>query len=195
MFDPNWWQYYNHDTPLPEFQRIMLSVDATFTATSKSDYVVGTVVGQAGSQFYVLDMVREKLDVVGTMAMISRMYRKHQLSGTVIELAASGYAVYQMLQKKVPGLVGFKPERSKESRASGCVPVVEAGNVFLPASATWLDAFISEFSLFPASKNDDMVDSLVMAINYCSQRTAPAMTQVVWGRGTRLLPKLKQQEW
>ena len=195
MFDPSWWQYYNHDTPLPEFQRVMLSVDATFTANNKSDYVVGVVVGQAGSQFYVLDLVREKLDVVGTMAMIGRMYRKHQLSGTVIELAASGYAVYQMLQKKVPGLIGFRPEKSKESRAAGCVPVVEAGNVYLPASATWLDAFISEFSLFPASKNDDMVDALVMAVNYCSQRTAPAMTEVTWGRGDRVLPGVKKHEW
>ena len=195
MFAPSWWQYYSHDTPLPEFQRVMLSVDATFTATSKSDYVVGAVVGQSGSQFYVLDLVREKLDVIGTMAMIGRMYQKHQLSGTVIELAASGYAVYQMLQKKVPGLVGFRPERSKESRAAGCVPVVEAGNVYLPASAAWLDAFISEFSLFPASKNDDMVDALVQAINYCSQRTAPAMTEVTWGRGSRLLPGVKMHEW
>ena len=195
MFDPLWWQYYNHDTPLPEFQRVMLSVDATFTANNKSDYVVGAVVGQAGSQFYVLDLVREKLDVVGTMAMIARMYQKHQLSGTVIELAASGYAVYQMLQKKVPGLIGFRPERSKESRAAGCVPVVEAGNVYLPASATWLDAFVSEFSLFPASKNDDMVDALVQAINYCSQRTAPAMTEVTWGRGNRILPGVKIHEW
>ena len=195
MFDPSWWQYYNYDTPLPEFQRIMLSVDATFTANNKSDYVVGAVVGQAGSQFYVLDLVREKLDVVGTIAMIARMYQKHQLSGTVIELAASGYAVYQMLQKKVPGLIGFRPEKSKESRASGCVPVVEAGNVYLPASATWLDAFISEFSLFPASKNDDMVDAMVQAINYCSQRTAPSMTEVTWGRGDRVLPGVKRHEW
>lgn len=195
MFDPSWWQYYSHDTPLPVFQRVMLSVDATFTATSKSDYVVGAVVGQAGSQFYVLDLVREKLDVIGTMAMIGRMYQKHQLSGTVIELAASGYAVYQMLEKKVPGLIGFRPEKSKESRAAGCVPVVEAGNVYLPSSATWLDAFISEFSLFPASKNDDMVDALVMAVNYCSQRTAPAMTEVTWGRGSRVLPGVKRHEW
>lgn len=187
MFDPSWWQYYNHDSVIPDFQRIMLSVDATFTANNKSDYVVGAVVGQAGAQYYVLDLVREKLDVVGTMAMIARMYKRHALSGTVIELAASGYAVYQMMQKKVPGLIGFKPEKSKEARAAGVVPLVEAGNVFLPASAPWLDAFISEFSLFPASKNDDMVDAITMAINYCSQRSAPALTSVQWGRGDRYI--------
>ena len=192
MFDPTWWQYYDHDTLMPEFQRIMLSVDCTFTDNSKSDYVVGAVVGQAGNQFYVLDLVRAKLDVVGTMAMMARMYKRHALSGTVIELAAAGYAVYQMMSKKVPGLVGFKPEKSKEARASGIVPLVEAGNVYLPASATWLDAFINEFSLFPASKNDDMVDAITMAINYCSQRSAPQMTSVTWGRGDRVLPNVSQ---
>lgn len=190
MFDPSWWQYYSYDSVIPDFQRIMLSVDATFTATNKSDYVVGIVVGQAGSQYYVLDLVREKLDVVGTMAMIARMYKRHALSGTVIELAASGYAVYQMMQKKVPGLIGFKPDKSKEARASGIVPMVEAGNVYLPASATWLDAFINEFSLFPASKNDDMVDALTMAVNYMAQRSAPQLTTVTWGRGDKALPEV-----
>lgn len=187
LFNPSWWQFYGHDTPMPEFQRIMLSVDCTFTNTKNSDYVVGMVVGQAGNRFYVLDMVREKLDVVGTMAMISRMYKRHSLSGTVIELAASGYAVYQMMTKRVPGLIGFKPEKSKEARASGIIPLAEAGNIFLPSSAVWLDAFINEFSLFPASKNDDMVDALTMAINYMTQRSTPQLTEVTWGRGTRLL--------
>jgi predicted phage terminase large subunit-like protein len=187
MFNPDWWQYYNYDTVMPEFQRIMLSVDATFTATNKSDYVVGVVVGQAGSRFYILDMVREKLDVVGTMSMIARMYKRHALSGTIIELAASGYAVYQMMSQRVPGLIGYKPDRSKEARASGLVPIVEAGNVFLPASATWLEAFINEFSLFPASKNDDMVDGLTMAVNYMLQRTPPQITEVTWGRGSRII--------
>ena len=192
MFSPDWWQFYDWDTPLPTFQRVILSVDCTFTDAKKSDYVVGAVVGQAGSQFYVLDLVREKLDVVGTMAMIARMYKRHQLSGTVIELAASGYAVYQMMQKKVPGLIGFKPEKSKVSRASGIVPMVEAGNIYLPASSSWLEAFINEFSLFPASKNDDMVDAITMAVSYCAQRSAPQMTSVTWGRGDKVLPGVQR---
>jgi predicted phage terminase large subunit-like protein len=186
MFDPGWWQYYEQSEQLPEFQRVMLSVDCTFTNSSTSDYVVGSVIGQAGNRFYVLDMVRERLDIIGTIAMISRMYNKHQLNGTIIELAASGYAAYQMLSKKVPGLIGFKPEKSKVARASGIVPTIEAGNVFLPVSAMWLDTFLNEFSLFPAAKNDDIVDSVGMAINYMSQRTTPQMTEVSWGRGVTL---------
>lgn len=187
MFDPSWWQYYSHDTIIPDFERVLLSIDCTFTDTNTSDFVVGIVVGQAGPNFYVLDLYRERTDVIGTMAMVARMHKRHQLDGTVIELAASGYAVYQMAKKKVPGLIGFKPEKSKQARAAGIVPVVEAGNVYLPVSSTWLDSFISEFSLFPASKNDDQVDALTMAINYSLQRIAPQFTSVTWGRGDRVI--------
>ena len=194
MFDPNWWQYYDAMTELPEFQRIMLSVDCTFSNTSKSDYVVGSVVAQAGNRFYVLDMVRDRLDIVGTIAMISRMHNKHNLSGTIIELAASGYAAYQMLNRKIPGMIGFKPEKSKTARAAGIVPIVEAGNVFLPTSASWLDSFVNEFSLFPAAKNDDIVDSIGMAINYMSQRSMPTMTEVSWGRGTAIPDSVRRKE-
>jgi hypothetical protein len=45
---------------------------------------------------------------------------------------------------------------------------------------------MNEFSLFPAAKNDDIIDSIGMAINYMSQRTVPVMTEVSWGRGTAL---------
>jgi predicted phage terminase large subunit-like protein len=186
LFNPDWWQYYGVNDDLPDFLRVMLSVDCTFTDANNSDYVVGAVIGQAGNRFYVLDLVREKLDVTGTMSMISRLYKRHSPNGCLIELAASGYAVYQMMKQKVPGMLGYNAHgKSKVARASGIIPIVEAGNVWLPSSSPWLDAYINEFSLFPASKNDDMVDAVSMAINYMTQRTAPQLTTVEWGRQSR----------
>jgi phage terminase large subunit-like protein len=61
----------------------------------------------------------------------------------------------------------------------------------LPISTPWLDNFVSEFSLFPASKNDDQVDALTMAINYSLQRVPPQMTEVTWGRGDRVIEGVK----
>jgi len=191
LFSANWWQFYALDDDLPEFQRVILSVDCTFTDASTSDFVVGAIVGQAGNQFYVLDLVREKLDVVGTMAMISRMYKRHHPNGCVIELAASGYAVFQMMKQKVPGMIGYNAHgRSKVARASGIIPTVEAGNVYLPQSAPWLESFINEFSLFPVSKNDDQVDAVSMAINYLTERVPQIMHTAEWGRQARpILPE------
>ena len=187
MFDPLWWQYYDSHEELPVMDRIMLSVDCTFTSSDTSDYVVGTVLGQVGNRFYVIDMYRQKTDINGTILMILSMINKHNVNGTIIELAASGHAAYQLLQGRIPGLIGYKPgDRSKVARLSGIIPVVEAGNVYLPRFASWLDAFINEFSLFPAAKNDDICDSIAQGINYMNQRSAPQITEVYWGRGVSL---------
>jgi predicted phage terminase large subunit-like protein len=187
MFNPNWWQFYESPKELPTMDRVMLSVDCAFTASASSDYVVGTVIGQHGSSYYVLDMARDKLDIGGTIAMMLRMRNKHQLDGIIIELAANGHAVYQTLSSKVPGLIGYKPgDRSKQARLAGIVPVVEAGNVFLPKYEPWLDTFINEFSLFPAAKNDDICDSVAQCINYLNQRSIAQLTEVHWGRSAFL---------
>lgn len=195
MFANDWWLYYDDPKDLPIMDRIMLSVDCTFTASETSDYVVGMVVGQSAASYYVLDMFREKVDINGTISMILRMQNKHPLSGTIIELAASGHAAYQMLHSRIPGLIGYKPgDKSKVARLAGIVPIVEAGNVYLPSNVPWLDAFLNEFNLFPASKNDDICDALAQCINYMNARTTPQMTEVHWGRAA-LLPEVPVRSW
>lgn len=190
MFNPTWWMTYGDTDDLPLMDRVMVSLDCTFTKNDDSDYVVATVVGQQGNNYYVLDVMREKTDIIGTIAMIARAKNRYDVSGILIELAANGFAVYQILSKKVPGIIGFKPDKSKVARASGVIPIVESGNVWLPRAAVWLDVFMSEFSVFPAGKNDDMVDSLTMAINYMTQRSSAAVTEVAWGRGSYFAPEL-----
>jgi predicted phage terminase large subunit-like protein len=37
---------------------------------------------------------------------------------------------------------------------------IEAGQVFLPAQAEWLDTFLLELLTFPQAKHDDQVDSI-----------------------------------
>lgn len=195
MFDPGWWKYYESAQELPVMDRIMLSVDCTFTSNNDSDYVVGTVMGQCGIHFYVMDMYRAKTDINGTIQMILAMQEKYQISGTIIELAASGFAAYQLLHNRIPGVIGYRPnDRSKVARLSGIIPIAEAGNVHIPSYATWLDAFLNEFSLFPAAKNDDICDSVAQAINYMNQRSAPQMTTVHWGRAAFLPDGLQRIE-
>ena len=187
MFSNDWWRSYEDDDDLPAMDRVMLSVDCSFTGSETSDYVVGMVVGQSGISFYVLDLFRERTDINGTISMMLRMQNKHSLAGTIIELAANGHAAYQLLHRRIPGLIGYKPgDRSKVARLNGIVPIVEAGNVYLPKNAPWLDAYLNEFNLFPASKNDDMCDALAQCINYMNARTAPKMTEVYWGRAAML---------
>ena len=45
----------------------------------------------------------------------------------------------------------------------------EAGKVFLPNSAPWLDEYVRELTSFPGTKFDDQVDSTAEALDYLSR--------------------------
>ena len=66
--------------------------------------------------------------------------------------------------QKISGLIAVAPKDSKEARASAVTPMIESGNVYIPATAAWKDVFLLEMSIFPKGKNDDQVDSMTQAL-------------------------------
>jgi predicted phage terminase large subunit-like protein len=43
---------------------------------------------------------------------------------------------------------------------------IEAGSVFVPRQAPWLDKFRAELLAFPAGRHDDQVDALSQGLEY-----------------------------
>ena len=56
--------------------------------------------------------------------------------------------------------------KSKEERAFLITDLIEAGRVWLPKNAKWLDGFTDELSHFPHGKFSDQVDALTMALQF-----------------------------
>jgi predicted phage terminase large subunit-like protein len=69
--------------------------------------------------------------VEAIMAMAEKWPQAHR---KLVEDKANGPAVISMLQTEISGLIAVNPEGGKISRAHAVSAVVEAGNVFLPAS-------------------------------------------------------------
>jgi predicted phage terminase large subunit-like protein len=82
-----------------------------------------------------------------------------------VEDTANGPAIISSLRHEVSGVIAVKPEGDKYSRAQAAAPVLEAGNVYLPKGASWVDEFIAECTRFPNGRYDDRVDALSQAIN------------------------------
>jgi predicted phage terminase large subunit-like protein len=148
---------------------IIQSWDTSFKDLDTSDYVVGTVWGMKGADIYLLDWIRDKLDLPGTIQAIydlSKAWPKARLK--LIEDTANGPAVIQVLKKKIQGLVpvGTKGE-SKESRAVAVTPLYEAGNIHYPALSLrpTVKNLIDEVCDFPNAANDDFVDSMSQGLN------------------------------
>ena len=79
----------------------------------------------------------------------------------LIEDAANGPAVCQLLRRQVPGLIAVRPNGSKVSRAHAVAPLLEAGQL---AFRSGDDALISELLGFPNAAHDDLVDAFCQGV-------------------------------
>ena len=79
----------------------------------------------------------------------------------LIEDAANGPAVCQLLRRQIPGLIAIRPVGSKSSRAHAAAPLMEAGQLaFNPGN----DELINELLGFPNAANDDLVDAFCQGV-------------------------------
>ena len=79
----------------------------------------------------------------------------------LVEDAANGPAVCQLLQRQIPGLIAVRPTGSKVSRAHAVAPLLEAGQL---AFRSGNDALISELLGFPNGAHDDLVDAFCQGV-------------------------------
>lgn len=167
LFKRHWWQFYANAPPL--YDLILMSWDCTFKGKDTSDFVVGQVWGKLGPNCYLLDQVRDRMGIELTLRAIEAQARKWpDASAKLVEDAANGPAVIELLRRKVPGLLAVQPQGGKEVRANAILPYVEAGNVFIPNAsvASWAPDFIEECASFPLGTHDDQVDAMTQALTY-----------------------------
>ena len=79
----------------------------------------------------------------------------------LIEDAANGPAVCQLLQRQIPGLIAVRPVGSKISRAHAVAPLLEAGQLAFQAGN---DGLITELLGFPNGAHDDLVDAFCQGV-------------------------------
>jgi predicted phage terminase large subunit-like protein len=73
--------------------------------------------------------------------------------------------IQDLKTEKIP-VIGIKPEGEKIIRMHKHTARIEAGSVFLPRQAPWLDQFRTETLAFPAGRHDDQVDALSQGLEY-----------------------------
>ena len=160
-----WWRYWLE--PPARFDEQLQSWDMAFKAGDGSDYVVGQVWGRRGADCYLLDQVRDRMDLPATLQAVRALSVKWPGAVTkLVEDSANGPAVIQTLRHELPGLIAVNPEGGKLTRVAAISPAVEAGNVYLPdpARAAWVGDLVNECAAFPNGAHDDQVDALSQAL-------------------------------
>jgi len=120
----------------------------------------------------VLWSQHQRLDLPGVLAFLGRTLAELNQQGlapdaVLIEDAANGPAVCQLLQRQIPGLIAIRPVGSKLSRAHAVAPLLEAGQL---AFRSGNEALITELLGFPNAAHDDLVDAFCQGVIWLQNR-------------------------
>jgi predicted phage terminase large subunit-like protein len=68
----------------------------------------------------------------------------------LVEDRASGQSLIQELRhESLLPIIAVKSDTDKRTRAEAITPLIEAGKVFLPESASWRNDYLDEMAAFP----------------------------------------------
>ena len=153
--------------------QVIQSWDPATTVNKHSDYSSCTTWLNVKQDYYLKHVLRERLEYPDLKRRIISMARQHGAQVLLIEDAGAGKHLIQDLRDEsnpgVPRPIGPKPEVDKVTRMAAQAAKIEAGQVYLPKEAPWLDIFLSELLGFPNTKHDDQVDSVSQFLTWASR--------------------------
>lgn len=180
IFQRKWWRFYTRpkgweSMPKQELYkllgitRVATGWDTALTESRANDYTSQHTIGECPDRFLVLDHWKDRLEFPDVERAIVTTQLKWGAAAVPIEGggSASGKAAVQQIRankRRVPALE--VPNVAKEVRAALVSPTVEAGLVYLPDDAPWVEDFIESCSAFPRGDHDDDVDSFTITLDW-----------------------------
>lgn len=162
LFKDAWWHYVESAPMCQEYCRYW---DLAATGGG-GDYTVGVLLGRIGRKYYVIDVVRDRLDpgerdtlIDETDARDWEAYGPKIQFGVEQEPGSSGKDVAQQFVRRHAGKRAFREPAtgSVELRAGPFASASQNGDVYVLKGAPWTRAWSGELTSFPESSHDDQV--------------------------------------
>ena len=167
----DWWKRWKgQDAPNCEYT--LMSIDTAHSAKSTADYSAMTMWGVWHNEedgldhIVLLDAWRGKLEFPELKAQILELYTDHDPDTILVEKTAAGAPLLTEFRRMGIPAQEFTPHRGtgdKITRLHAIADVFQSGRVWAPETR-WADDVIEECGAFPASRNDDFVDTVSMAL-------------------------------
>jgi predicted phage terminase large subunit-like protein len=182
----SWFQFYDEQPELLPGDRIIVSWDTAMSSKELANYSACVVLHVRGGTVYVRDVFRARLDFPDLRKKVIEMHwcwrRVTSNYALFVEKKGSGMSLVQDLRQHDIYAIGIEPEGDKIMRMSEQTARIEAGSVFLPRQAPWLDDFRREVLAFPNGGYNDQVDALSQGLKRAFVPLYVAPVQSYWRR-------------
>jgi predicted phage terminase large subunit-like protein len=164
----SWFKFYDTPpTPQPG-DKLIVSWDTALSSNQLADYSACVVLLARKETIFILNVIRARLEYPELKrAVLLHHNRWRQVASAyalVVEKKGSGLSLIQDLRRENIHAIGVNPDGDKIMRMAAQAAPIEAGAVYLPAHAPWIDEFRKEILSFPQSKHDDQIDALSQAL-------------------------------
>lgn len=140
------------------------TVDVAASEKETADYtVVSTWAATPDRDLLLVDVERQRFELLDVGGLVERQYRRHEPAFTAIEQFGHGLGVVQELVRKGLPIRRLDPDRDKVARALVAVARYEEHRVYHRRGAGWLRGWEDELTAFPNAANDDQVDTVAYA--------------------------------
>lgn len=169
IFKTHWFKRYA--TPEESYLQIVQSWDTAIKAAEINDPSCCTTWGVKKDGYDLLQVLVKRLEYPDLKNLVIKQAEAFDADAVLIEDKASGQQLLQDLKRTTTlPLIGIMPINDKITRASAVSAMVEAGNVFLPTQAAWLNDYEMELMTFPNAPHNDQVDSTTQFLNWMRSR-------------------------
>ena len=161
-----WWVPWEKDD-LPDIEYVLQSWDTAFSTKEKTSYSARTTWGvfrdRGMTCAIVLEMWYDRVTYPELRKLAQEAYQDWQPDAVLIEKTASGQSLLQDLRMAGVPVLEYLPDRDKEARAHASSALLEDGRIYFPFDKKWAKNLIDICAAFPATDNDDIVDTCTQA--------------------------------
>jgi len=156
---------------------IFAVVDLAASLKQSADYtVVSTWAVTPERDLLLLDCIRARLEGPDQPRLIRDAYYRWRPGAIWIERSGYQLTLIQQLRREGLPVRELAADRDKVARALPAAARYEAGTVYHPVGAPWLDEWEAELLAFPTGAHDDMVDTAGYAARVLAEQRQTAGT-------------------
>jgi predicted phage terminase large subunit-like protein len=178
LIKAEWFKEYDVAPTFADTDNLVISIDTAMKGDELADFSVATVWLVRGEHSYLIDLWRDRVDYPSLKHAVRRLREKYPQATLLIEDKGSGIGLIQELRASNIGVIAINPEGDKLTRCAAISAQFEAGSVFFPKSARWLDGLKTELLGFPNTRHDDQVDSVTQALTWIAKNRQNQITFV-----------------
>lgn len=150
------------DTPTT-FDRVVIACDLTFGGQKTSNDPACIVVwGRSQGAKFLLDLYWKRSSQLAQLDAIRALKARFPTARVVIEKAAAGAGLIEILHKEGVDAIGVPPIGSKSERLAVVSPAIESGQALLPLGHPRVDEMVEEMA--GNSSHDDFRDACALAL-------------------------------